>query len=883
MVWKKKGNKSMVRMLESVLIMMAVTCFIFPASAVRADVGAPGIINYQGRLLDANGNLLGGAGADYCFKFSIYDEVVVGPPDNKLWPAGVPSSMTINVKDGVFDVGIGDQLAGGDALDFNFQDNDTVFINVEVAQKNGATCAPGDGVEVFETLSPRQRIYSAPYSINSNSVDGFHASQQASGNEIPALASGNLVLGGVNPQINAVSSTNLYMQGSVDSGNILTNILSGFMGVGTMNPMAKLHIKGNGGILNLEGGDNAFMQFYPGGFGAGRKGYFGFAGVSSTVLTIANENAGGNIIIASNNGNVGIGTDAPQEKLHLAGGSFLQEGPIIPKVVGGSGLVFPGGGAKQIFVAGNYAYIVLNNSAGTEILRVVDITNPALPEIVGGSGLSLPGFPSSVFVAGRYVYMVFDNAAGTNSFRAVDISNPAVPKVVGGSSLVLPANGQHIFVSGRYAYITFDNAAGTDNFRVVDVSNPAGPVVVGGASLNLPVAARQVYVEGRYAYLTFYNTVNTDAFRIIDISNPSAPIVVGGAGFVLGYSAWGVHVSGRYAYITFDNAAGTDNFRVVDVSNPTAPTVAGGSALSLPGFSRSIFVFGHYACVVFSQGAGSDVLRVIDITGIEAVSGLIHSLSAGSLQVEADAIINNHLSLGGGMHIDGGGLFVYGGSGVVGDSSFIPLADSMSSFVVKNATGDENLLTADTVNNFVKIGDDGGVADPTTLLVLDKKMDAGDPAGIAGATYYNSNIGKFRCYENGIWRDCDVGYEIVSLFADAVGVAMTNPPAGGAEPPNNITRTKINLSDFRSFRGVFIASTASGLVKLRLQYSTDNATWYNFGNDIAATAPVNAVSAGNFELVPIPAKTDAYVRALIVGNGSLDAVIRKIELQLLTN
>jgi hypothetical protein len=38
--------------------------------------------------------------------------------------------------------------------------------------------------------------------------------------------------------------------------------------------------------------------------------------------------------------------------------------------------------------------------------------------------------------------------------------------------------------------------------------------------------------------------------------------------------------------------------------------------------------------------------------------------------------------------------------------------------------------------------------------VLNSGTSASDPTGVAGAMYYNSNLGKFRCYENGAWRDC---------------------------------------------------------------------------------------------------------------------------------
>lgn len=42
-----------------------------------------------------------------------------------------------------------------------------------------------------------------------------------------------------------------------------------------------------------------------------------------------------------------------------------------------------------------------------------------------------------------------------------------------------------------------------------------------------------------------------------------------------------------------------------------------------------------------------------------------------------------------------------------------------------------------------------------TQLVLDTKTDAGDPTGVNGGMYYNSNSGKFRCFEASAWKDCD--------------------------------------------------------------------------------------------------------------------------------
>ena len=212
-----KGMSGGPRLLRVVLLQMAsiLTVLVFLGSFFQiafAGTGAPRILAYQGRLMDASGNLLGGTGTPYCFRFSLYDNPTVGS-GSELWPSGTPASMTVSVASGVFNVGIGDTSAGGDSLTYDFQSNDTVYLNVDVAPKTGGICG------TYETLSPRQRIFSSGYAINADTVGGFLAAQNASGNQIPVLSSGNLVLGGTNPIFSATSTNTLTLQGFA-TGNL---------------------------------------------------------------------------------------------------------------------------------------------------------------------------------------------------------------------------------------------------------------------------------------------------------------------------------------------------------------------------------------------------------------------------------------------------------------------------------------------------------------------------------------------------------------------------------------------------------------------------------------------------------------------------------------
>ncbi|MEI7741730.1 MAG: hypothetical protein WCJ29_04455, partial [bacterium] len=195
------------------MAMFAGTVSIAP---VHAATGVPKVLNHQGRLLDSSGNLLGGAGTDFCFKFSLYSDSVVGAPDTKIWPSGSPSAMTVNVKNGVYNAGIGDIADGGDLLDFDFQTTDTVYLNIQVAAKVGSTCAAGDGAESFENLSPRYRVASAGYAINAGALNGFISSQTPSGNQIPVLNANDLLLPGTIVLDGATANANRLTLSAVD-------------------------------------------------------------------------------------------------------------------------------------------------------------------------------------------------------------------------------------------------------------------------------------------------------------------------------------------------------------------------------------------------------------------------------------------------------------------------------------------------------------------------------------------------------------------------------------------------------------------------------------------------------------------------------------------
>jgi hypothetical protein len=120
----------------------------------------------------------------------------------------------------------------------------------------------------------------------------------------------------------------------------------------------------------------------------------------------------------------------------------------------------------------------------------------------------------------------------------------------------------------------------------------------------------------------------------------------------------------------------------------------------------------------------------------------------------------------------------------------------------------------------VQIGSGAGSGTPD-LMVLDIKNTAGNPAGTAGAMYYNSNDNKFRCYENGVWKDCDTAGTQTLQAAYNGGATITT--AGG---------TAITFTTPTTSNNVGLVINQNNNVNNPVAFQITNA---GTGNDITAT------------------------------------------------
>jgi hypothetical protein len=146
--------------LSAVFLIVSVVFSPFDSFQAEAAVNPPKILSYQGRLANSSGDLLGGSGTTYYFKFSIWNTSSSG---TRVWPTNAPQVTTATVRQGVFTVNIGDTAAGyPDALDYDFARAQDIYLQVEVSSDNIS----------YETLTPRQRITSNAFAQVAGAVVG---------------------------------------------------------------------------------------------------------------------------------------------------------------------------------------------------------------------------------------------------------------------------------------------------------------------------------------------------------------------------------------------------------------------------------------------------------------------------------------------------------------------------------------------------------------------------------------------------------------------------------------------------------------------------------------------------------------------------------------
>ena len=268
-------------------------------TVIAASMGTA--FTHQGRLIDAADGL-------YDFQFALYDD-----PDPNI---GTQQGSTVFIDD--LDV-----LDGYFTVQLDFADGEpNLYANtrwLEIAVR------PADSTYIndFLTLSPRQELTPAPYALFTASSSPEPGGRQGDIIPVPILQS----LGGGNTLDEA------YDEGGPGAGRTIiadaraVNIagtgglrVNGNVGIGTTNPNDKLHVENSSGdnsikVRSQNGGKSSLKLFESNDYGF----EFLYDGLPDRLDLWSRRFAGNEDVRMSwlKNGNVGIGTETPERKLHI--------------------------------------------------------------------------------------------------------------------------------------------------------------------------------------------------------------------------------------------------------------------------------------------------------------------------------------------------------------------------------------------------------------------------------------------------------------------------------------------------------------------------------------------------------------------------------------
>ncbi len=491
--------------------------FSFTLSKAHA-ASAPNILNYQGRLLNANGVPISAASAS--ISFALYTTLASGGPGDPecVWTnssmAGASAvARTVTLTDGLFSENLGDTAAGtpyAAIADAVFANNASLYLEITI---NG------------EMLSPRKQIVSAPYAMNSDSIDGFDSTQVgATSAAVPVFDnSGNLKLTG-NPTGSTVADGSLFIDPA--SGDVSANDV--LFGIAVTNA-SKFSIDAEGdttvvGDLAVSGGDlttssSTFNLL------VGNATLVSFAS-DATTLNIDNAPGGSTKTI-----NIGGTTASSPDAINIATQGTLADTIIIGNTNASTLLALTGGddwsidNAGLITTAGNVA-VNGGSITSTAALSISSSTgNVSLsPSGGGGSGVAYVTAGDSFAVGAASTVAPFSVIETINTVRigdgASDANDPTLTMyasdATNSGSLSYLDTDAFNFAGGNLVHTPTAAAAGTIGQLFTD------DAVTSGIGMRISRGAGGSDFTGTLLNIAQNNVSATSTGDVVFIANKSA-------------------------------------------------------------------------------------------------------------------------------------------------------------------------------------------------------------------------------------------------------------------------------------------------------------------------------------------------------------------------
>ncbi|MDZ4285955.1 MAG: hypothetical protein U1A23_03445, partial [Candidatus Sungbacteria bacterium] len=636
------------RILKKLWFISLILSFIlFPASDSNALSGAPAIISYQGRLSNASGDLLGGGGTTYYFKFSIWDNATVGS-GNKLWPLTVPATTTATVRQGVFNVNIGDVANGyPDLLNFDFNTSSDIYLQVEVSSDNNSS----------QTLSPRQRISASAFSRLASAVSGS-TTPSSFGTTTPIgnsavtieatstnaiLLSMRAALGQIANifQIQNSSGSNLFYSNA--TGGLFASstfqvtgatTLYGNIGVATTTPGKLFSVQGNG----LFSGDLSLANFTA--TGTTRFNGNTYTWPSSIVAgNFLQTDSGGNLTWASASGGgtdgnwsfistdggyirlatttnlVGVGTSTPYAKLSVnsvsAATTTLALAPVTNQTANIIDIYNTSGALTSVFTAANFLGISTTSPAtnlsvqgnalisGTLVAGNLTATNTTAGQPLIGNGSSAITSSSTLTVnvggTGSTTLGGILAGNGTGAISSAIINSPLAFTLAGGLTCTnclntATANGPLAITSSGSSYIF--NASSSPFF---------GNLTASSTIIFSSLVSGQINSNGGLLYsgaTTTFNSPLTYSAGAVSCANCLS-------------TATAVNNNTGFADLSISNSGSAYTFTLSATTSPTFGTITATSSIAAA--TSTPFVLSNLSSATNTAVRLS--FRTLDLTG----------------------------------------------------------------------------------------------------------------------------------------------------------------------------------------------------------------------------------------------------------------------------
>lgn len=709
----------------------ALMMLVDPASAATT---LPTKMNFQGRLTNSAGNIL--SDGTYNMKFRIYDASSGGTlqwSEDRL----VSATQGVTVTNGQFSV----QLGSITSLPASIFISNSLYFEVELPTPATATSSSPSWTE--GPMTPRDQMATSAYAYNSETLDGYDSSDFAA-----ASGSANYIQNTTTPQ-----TANLTIQGAANS----SAVVSIMQGSSTGDLLAVGNGSTTGLTINNSGntlvhGDLAVQNVS---LAAGKT--ITIAGdttvnrpASPTEGMIYYDTTTKKLEIYSNGKWQADRTDAV---IVAASDSSQADKDAADYVADGNTVAAADGDQVQInsaLTAGSGKKVVL--LAGT---YVADAT------------ISIPNNTTLTGVGNGTLIELADIDATDSLIENSDNTT--------GSGVVV----QNLRLNGRKDL----NTVGTQRAVHLDDMGNVGSNLPGAIVKNITVQNFRnsgIYLNSSESTIVTGNTVIDSDEDGIGLVNSPSNIVT--SNIVEGVAQDGINLFSSPSSIITNNIVQGNGEDGIVVNTSTLITVTGnttqGNADS--GIKLNTGTNGTVSANIVSGNALRGIYvwinsndnsisgnNVYDNGGATNNNG-IHVVNSDSNTITGNTITDssatttnyainvatssadtNYLannSLGTGSVNDAGTGTIYANQL---NSSGQLVNRSSGGFAIQGSAGTNLFSTAGTTSVTIGTSDTTG-----TVLVLDTKTDAGDPTGVDGAMYYNSNMQAFRCYQSGEWRSC---------------------------------------------------------------------------------------------------------------------------------